>query len=109
MMVPLTKRRGEVRMISRRQLLTGTALASAALGAGVGTARAFGIEEPAVSLADQYRAARAACVAGSQTYHEKVLADVLALIDGQELPDDERRRIVAGATCPLCGCSLAAS
>jgi hypothetical protein len=93
-------------VLSRRRFLWSTALASAGLTAGATAARAFALEEPAAGTIAEMRAGAAACAAASP-YHAQVLADVRALLSGRDLPDEERKQMLAQATCPLCGCRVA--
>lgn len=94
--------------VSRRGLLTkGSLLAAAGLAGGASAARAFSLEEPAAQLIDEYHAARAAACGDSGSYHQQVLADVRALLQGRDLPVEDKQRIEAQATCPLCGCPVA--
>jgi hypothetical protein len=95
-------------LISRRRFLSTVVIVSAGGTAASGVG-AFSIEEPAASLTGQYHAARDAACGGSSAYHEKVLADLRALIAGHDLADDEKQEILTQATCPLCGCPVASS
>lgn len=96
------------RVISRRKMLSTAALGCAGLGLGVAAvpkARAFTLEEPSQPVAAQYLAARAACSRGGDAFHAQIIADVQALLSGEQ-PADQQQRILAGMTCPLCGCPL---
>jgi len=95
-------------MDRRRFLLSSVALPLGLVGAAA-SARAFSIEEPAVSLTHEYQAAKAAACGGSQAYHQKVLADLRALLNGENVQDAAAQQRLAQATCPLCGCSLVES
>jgi hypothetical protein len=99
-----------VAVISRRRFLRRTVAASGALIASTAAARAFSIEEPAANLAGEYHAARAAaCSSAPSAFHAQVLADVRAALAGQHLPEAEQQKVLAQATCPLCGCPVADS
>ena len=97
-------------VITRRKLLSTAALGCAGLGLGVAAApkaRAFTLEEPSQPVAAQYLAARAACSrGGTDSLHAQIIADVQAQLSGEHVPADQQQRILAGMTCPLCGCPL---
>jgi hypothetical protein len=97
-------------VITRRKLLSTAALGCAGLGLGVAgapPARAFTLEAPSQPLAAQYLAARAACSrGGTDSLHAQIIADVQAQLSGEHVPADQQQRILAGMTCPLCGCPL---
>lgn len=95
-------------MLSRRDLLTTSALVSGAAGFGA-SAQAFTIDtEPAVKLNSMYFAAKAAC-GGQQAYHAQLLADAQAVLGGGELSESQRQQLLATMTCPLCGCRISAA
>ena len=97
------------RVISRRKLLSATALGWAGVGAAIAAApraRALTLEEPAQPVADQYLAARAACRQGGEVVHARIIAYVQAELARQHVPTDQRQRIISGMTCPLCSCPL---
>jgi hypothetical protein len=97
-------------VISRRRFLSYTILSSGGVMASASAARAFSIEEPAASLAGEYHAARAAaCSSATSAFHAQVLAEVRAALAGQQLPEAEQQKVLAQATCPLCGCPVANS
>lgn len=91
-------------MISRRRLLATTGLSAAAL-LGVGTAArpasAFREEEATVQDLWAVRDAQARCRAVSS--HDQMLAVLQAELVGGPLTPEDRRRIMATATCPTCG------
>lgn len=96
------------RLVSRRMLLSTVALGGAAVGIGLSAskARAFSLEEPSRALADQYLAARSACSARGDASHSQRIAGLRAQLAAAHMPDDQQQQIIAGATCPLCGCPL---
>lgn len=96
------------RLISRRMLLSTVALGGTGLGFGLSAskARAFSLEEPSRSLANQYLAARAACSARGDASHSQMIADLKAQLAGAHVSAEQQQRIISGATCPLCGCPL---
>jgi hypothetical protein len=89
-------------VISRRRFLFSTALAGAGLGAG--TAAAFSIEEPGETLRSTYLAAKSCSRPDSE--HAQLIAEVEALLEGRELPEEARREIMAATICPVCGCAI---
>lgn len=92
-------------MLSRRDLLTTSALVSAAAGFSA-SAQAFTVDsEPAVKLNAMYFEAKAAC-GDQQAYHAQLLADAQAVLGGRELSEEQRQQLLATITCPLCGCRL---
>jgi len=91
----------EAGVIDRRTFLATTALAGADFAVGIGPARAFTLEEPSKEIADLYAAARS-CGAGYD--HDRLLAEIRSALEGQDLSDDQERRVLAAVTCPLCGC-----
>ncbi len=97
------------RVISRRTLLTTTAMGCAGVGLGLAAAPAagaFSIEEGSAQISAQYSAARAACTRGGDTLHRQLLADVRAKLDAEHVPVQRQQQLLSGMTCPLCGCSL---
>jgi hypothetical protein len=97
-------------VISRRRLLCRAVAASGGLIASASLARAFSVEEPAASLASEYHAARAAaCSSTTSAFHAQVLAEIRAALAGQQVPEAEQQKVLAQATCPLCGCAVAKS
>ena len=97
-------------VITRRKLLSTAALGCTGLGFGIAAApkaRAFALEEPSQPIAAQYLAARAVCSRGGNgSLHAQILADVRAQLAGEHVPADQQQRMLAGMTCPLCGCPL---
>ncbi|MBI1775546.1 MAG: hypothetical protein HYR63_09380 [Proteobacteria bacterium] len=50
-----------------------------------------------------------ACSQREQDFHKQLLAQVEATLDGRRLSQEEKDRIRAATTCPLCGCPVFAS
>ena len=94
-------------MIDRRRFLGGSAAATA-LAASAAPAAAFRIEPAPLAEAEALLAARAkACRISSD--HPRILADVRTLLAGKSLPEPEKEKALAAASCPLCGCPLTPS
>lgn len=91
-------------MIDRRRFLSSTLLASAGALVG-GKAFALTLREATPAEAEAYRLA---CQTRN-LYHDQLVREVLAILDGQNLPDDRKQEVLRAMTCPLCGCSLTQS
>ncbi len=90
---------------TRRRLLAG--LAGGLLAAPT-AARAFTVEPMAPADAEIYRNA---CAARHPAYHDDLVAELSARLAaaGIETSPDALRQALAAASCPLCGCTLAAA
>ncbi|WP_162906781.1 hypothetical protein [Algihabitans albus] len=88
---------------SRRQVLAGLAGGVIALP---GAARAFSVEPLDAGSAELYRNA---CLARNPLYHDDLVKEVVALLDGEgvEMTPDAVRQALSAASCPYCGCNLA--
>jgi hypothetical protein len=49
-----------------------------------------------------------ACRARNQ-YHDQLVREVMAILDGQGVAEEQKREVLRAMTCPLCGCTLAES
>lgn len=92
-------------MATRRRFLAWSGVSAAALAVSGRSASGLSLETAEEPVAAEYWAARAACKAQSAD-HAQALADLEASLDGLPISDEERRRRIAQATCPICGCSL---
>jgi hypothetical protein len=94
-------------MTSRRDFIRTAVTAAAGVVGGATAATALTLDaEPAASLAQTYHAAKAACGGNPDAYHQQLLAEAQALLDGRELTDEDRQRLLAAVRCPLCGCGV---
>lgn len=91
-------------MLTRRMFLTSTTLASASLGVGASSAAAFSLEPAETSVAKSYRAGLTCGKLGS--YHAQLIADAETILTGKQLTAEQRQMVLAGFTCPICGCAL---
>ena len=85
--------------VSRRTLMTAMAGAGVVLGTA-GRAFAFSEDTPTVrtmALHDN------AC--GATASHKELVAEVERVL-GDKYSEDEKRRVIATMTCPICGCPL---
>ena len=93
-------------MVTRRRALVRVASVTAGAAALPGTALAFSVTEPSVTLRDQYQNA---CRARSR--HEALLDEIrrtLAAETGEPPSEAEVRQAANAAQCPLCGCPVSA-
>lgn len=90
---------------SRRLFLRTGLFASTAFALASGRAFAFAVEEAGTQVSGIYHAARA-CTRGDDPQHQKLLAEVRQSLAGSSLSAEEREALVAGLTCPICGCGL---
>lgn len=88
--------------VSRRSLMV--ALAGAGVVAG-GARRAFAFSEEAPTV-KALALHENAC--GATASHKELAAEVERVL-GDKYSDEEKRKVVASMTCPICGCSLAAA
>jgi hypothetical protein len=96
------------RIISRRQLLSTTILAcggAAALLATTRLARALSIE---TMNPETQRLYLSACTARDGAYHKQLVAEVRQVLQNRA-SEAEIEAAIASATCPVCGCPIAAS
>jgi hypothetical protein len=96
------------RMITRRQLLSTTILAStgaAALVAGTRLAHALSIETMNPGTQRLYLSA---CSAKDGTYHRQLVAEVRERLQNK-VSEAEIEAAIAASTCPVCGCPITAS
>jgi hypothetical protein len=91
--------------LSRRRLLTG--LAAAPVLTTAAGARAFTIEPLDPAAAEAYRTA---CTARHPAYHEELVDELVAELRDRGVETDRAavRQALSAASCPLCGCTLAA-
>jgi hypothetical protein len=85
--------------LSRRTLLRGTA--AAALGPV--SASAFTIEPLPLAVEELYLRA---CQVRQQALHERLIADVEALLADRPLDSAERNAVLRSVACPICGCAI---
>jgi hypothetical protein len=96
------------RMITRRHLLATTMLAgggAAALLAGTRPAGALSVE---TMNPETRRLYLSACTARDGAYHRELVAEVRQALQNRA-SDAEIDAAIAAATCPVCGCPIAAS
>lgn len=91
-------------MIDRRRFLSSTLLASAGVLAS-GQAFALTLREATPAESEAYQLA---CRARYQD-HDQLVREIMAILDGQGVAEEQKQEILRTMTCPLCGCSLAAS
>ncbi len=91
-------------MIDRRRFLSSTLLASAGMLAG-GKAFALTLREATPGEAEAYQLA---CQTRNQ-YHDQLVREVMAILDGQGVAEEQKQEVLRAMTCPLCGCTLAQS
>jgi hypothetical protein len=95
-------------MITRRHLLSTTILACsgmAALLAGTRPARALSLETMSPETRRVYLSA---CTARDGIYHRQLVAEVRQELQNRA-SEAEIEAAIAGASCPVCGCPIAAS
>lgn len=88
--------------VSRRALL----VALAGVGAGLAGSRqafAFTPDTPSVRTLAMHENA-----CGATASHKELVAEVERVL-GDKYNEDEKRKVIAAMTCPICGCSLAAA
>lgn len=90
---------------SRRLFLRTGLLASTAFALASGRAFAFAVEEASSGVTGIYHAARS-CALGDDPQHQKLLVELRQSLDDLSLSPEERDAVVAGLTCPICGCGL---
>ncbi len=91
-------------MISRRKFLGSTTVgAAAATAAATAPAHAFRVEEATEPVLEAYYS-----VCRPTGFHERLLAEIEATLQGQEVPPDLAERLLSAeeAPCPLCGCPV---
>ncbi len=96
------------RMITRRHLLSTTILAcggAAALLASTRLARALSLE---TMNPETQRLYLSACTTRDGAYHKQLVAEVRQTLQNRA-SEAEIEAAIAGATCPVCGCPIAAS
>jgi hypothetical protein len=96
------------RIISRRQLLSTTILACGGVAALLATtrlARALSIE---TMNPETQRLYLSACTARDGAYHKQLVAEVRQVLQNRA-SEAEIEAAIASATCPVCGCPIAAS
>jgi len=90
---------------SRRLFLRTGLFASTAFALASGNALAFAVEEAGTQVSGIYHAARS-CTLADDPQHQKLLAELRQSLAGLSLSPEERDALVAGLTCPICGCGL---
>lgn len=90
---------------NRRAFLRAGLLAPTAVALAQTKAFAFTVEDGGTDVSALYEAART-CSLGNDPQHQKLLADLRQSLDALALSSEERQALVAGLSCPLCGCSL---
>ena len=91
-------------MISRRKFLGSTTVgAAAATAAAAAPAHAFRVEEASEPVLEAYYS-----VCRPTGFHQRLLAEIEAALQGQEVPPDLAERLSAAekGPCPLCGCPV---
>jgi hypothetical protein len=96
-------------MIARRRLMSTTMLAcagaAAALVAGTRHARALSLE---IMNPETQRLYASACTTRDDAYHRQLVAEVRQTLQNK-FSEAEIEATIAKATCPICGCPIAAS
>ena len=80
--------------------MLGTAI-TATGAAGVGAARAFSWEEASEPVQQLYEKA---CT--ERSIHEKLHAELQAMLQDEQLAQQVKARLLEGVTCPICSCNL---
>jgi hypothetical protein len=102
-------RRGDG-MLSRRGFFRTAITASGGVLCGASAVSALTLDaEPSTDLTQLYHAAKAACGGATDAYHGQLLADAEAVLADRQPTEEERQRLLASVTCPICGCSVAGS
>jgi len=91
--------------LTRRQLLTGVALGSVAVGLGSRAAQGFSLEPMPQPVSKAYGLACQPASAGG-TDHVQLIADVQAILKGEIASGLKPASTQQVVVCPLCGCSI---
>ena len=96
------------RLITRRRLLSTTVLACAGAAAFVASTRLAHAFSTEIMSAETQRLYLSACTAKDGAYHRQLVAEVRQTLQNK-VSEAEIEAAIASATCPVCGCPIAAS